>query len=117
MNEFIQGQLASNKENIQIIMNKVDESVNESLRNEIIAFVDKIKSIDERLSGLESVNETLQNDVKGIIDSVECINSVNERLSRLESIGNMLTDNVNSLLSQAVNSFIESPEGTSYPEG
>ena len=113
MNEFIQGQLASNKENIQIIMNKVDESVNESLRNEIIAFVDKIGSIDERLSRLESVNETLKNDVKGIIDSVECINSVNERLSRLD----MLTDNVNSLLSQAVNSFIESPEGTSYPEG
>ena len=86
MNEFIQGQLASNKENIRIIMNKVDESVNESLRNEIIAFIDKIGSIDERLS-------------------------------RLESIGNMLTDNVNSLLSQAINSFIESPEGTSYPEG
>ena len=36
MNEFIQGQLASNKENIQIIMNKVDESISESLRNEII---------------------------------------------------------------------------------
>ena len=104
MNEFIQGQLASNKENIQIIMNKVDESVNESLRNEIISFVNKIESIDERLSRLESVNESLQNDVKGIINS---INTVNEGLSRLESVGNTLTDNVNSLLSHILYSSKE----------
>ena len=107
MNEFIQGQLASNKENIQIIMNKVDESISESLRNEIIAFVNKIESIDERLSRLESVNESLQNDVKGIINSVE---SINERLSRLESVGNMIKDNVDSLLSQGINSFEEEHE-------
>ena len=107
MNEFIQGQLASNKENIQIIMNKVDESVNESLRNEIIAFVNKIESIDERLLKLESVNESLQHDIKYIINN---INTVNETLSKLESIGNTLTDNMDSIRLHLLYSFKEESE-------